>query len=131
MQSENAIAALSALAHADRMAAFRLVMRAGEDGLPSGWIADTLKIQPTRMSFHLSTLERSGVLTSHRDGRHILYAVNFTVMRGLLAFLTDECCAGHPEICADLMGGRQLPAKKSAGNQTAEKQADKKLEEIS
>lgn len=111
MQSENAILALSALAHTDRMAAFRLVMRAGEDGLPSGWIADALKIQPTRMSFHLSTLERSGVLRSHRDGRHILYAVNFKVMRELLGFLTDECCAGHPEICVDLMGSTQMTKK--------------------
>jgi len=103
MRSEHAIAALSALAHADRLAAFRLVLRAGRDGLPSGGIAEALGIQPTRMSFHLSTLERAGVLHSERDGRHIRYAVNFKIMRDLLGFLTDECCAGHPEICADLM----------------------------
>jgi len=112
MRSKNAISALSALAHADRLAAFRLVLRSGKAGLPSGRIADELGIQPTRMSFHLSTLERSGVLHSERDGRHILYAVNFPVMRALLGFLTDECCAGHPEICADLMQGSEGKSKK-------------------
>ncbi|WNJ98643.1 transcriptional regulator [Thalassospiraceae bacterium LMO-JJ14] len=116
MKNDNAIAALSALAHADRLAAFRLVLRSGKDGLPSGRIAEALGIQPTRMSFHLSTLEKSGVLYSERDGRHIRYAVNFPVMRGLLGFLTEECCAGHPEICADLMDGGK---------------SNKKLEEIS
>ncbi len=111
MQNETAISALSALAHADRLAAFRLVLRAGKQGLPSGQIAESLGIQPTRMSFHLSTLERSGILHSERDGRHILYAVNFPVMRELLGFLTDECCAGHPEICADLMSNNRKPKK--------------------
>jgi len=112
MQSETAISALSALAHTDRLAAFRLVLRAGKDGVPSGQIAEALGIQPTRMSFHLSTLEKSGVLHSERDGRHIRYAVNFPVMRALLGFLTDECCAGHPEICADLMQGSDGKSKK-------------------
>ncbi len=116
MQSETAILALSALAHADRMAAFRLVLRAGKDGVPSGRIADRLDIQPTRMSFHLSTLERAAILRSHRDGRHIRYAVNVETMRELLGFLTEDCCGGHPEICTDLIGGAQ---------------ATKKLEEIS
>lgn len=107
MKSDIAIDALSALAQADRLAAFRLVMAAGPNGLASGQIADRLGVRPTRMSFHLNTLERAGVLYSRRDGRHIMYAVNLRQMRDLLGFLTDECCGGHPEICAELK-----PAKK-------------------
>lgn len=102
MQSSTAIDALSALAQTDRLAAFRLVLTAGPDGMASGRIAEELGVQPTRMSFHLNTLERSGVLYSRRDGRHILYSVNLRLMRDLLGFLTDECCGGHPEICAEL-----------------------------
>jgi len=109
MQSSTAIDALGALAQTDRLAAFRLVLAAGPDGLASGRIADELGVQPTRMSFHLNTLERAGVLNSRREGRHILYAVNLPLMRDLLGFLTDECCGGHPEICAELS-----PAKKTA-----------------
>lgn len=94
-----AVAALSALAHADRLGAFRMLVRAGPNGLPSGEIADRLSIAPTRMSFHLTALERSGLARSWRDGRRIRYAAHFEAMRGLLAFLAEDCCEGHPEIC--------------------------------
>mgnify|MGYP003571170637 CR=1 FL=1 len=107
MKSDNAIAALGALAQTDRLAAFRLVLGAGKSGMASGRIASELNVQPTRMSFHLSTLERAGVLCSCRDGRHVRYAVNLALMRDLLGFLTDECCGGHPEICAELSTSAQ------------------------
>jgi ArsR family transcriptional regulator, arsenate/arsenite/antimonite-responsive transcriptional repressor len=103
MQNVDAISALGALAQADRLAALRLILRSGKDGLPSGQIASQLKVAPTRMSFHLTTLERAGLLCANRSGRHILYAVNFEAMRSLLGFLTDECCDGHPEICGNFL----------------------------
>ena len=62
MDDESAVSALSALAHADRLAAFRLLVRAGFEGVPSGAIAEALSIPATRMSFHLATLERAGLL---------------------------------------------------------------------
>ena len=83
----------------DRLAAFRLLVSAGPHGLPSGTIAEKLDVQPTRMSFHLTTLERAGLLTAHREGRNIRYAVDFRQMRHLLAFLVEDCCANNPEIC--------------------------------
>lgn len=99
MIEDNAVAALAALAHADRLDAFRMLVRAGPNGVPSGEIATRLAIAPTRMSFHLSTLERSGLVRSWREGRRIRYAAHFEAMRGLLAFLAEDCCEGHPEIC--------------------------------
>ena len=102
MNDGPAVAALSALAHADRLAAFRILVRAGPNGLPSGEIAEALSIPPTRMSFHLATLERSKLLRSWRDGRRILYAASYDDMRQLLAFLTEDCCSGNPEICGNL-----------------------------
>ena len=99
MKDAIAISALTALAHHDRLAAFRHLVSLGPNGLPSGELADILKIPPTRMSFHLATLERSGLLRSWRDGRQIRYAAEFDAMRSLLAFLTEDCCGGRPEIC--------------------------------
>ncbi|MEH6719375.1 MAG: helix-turn-helix domain-containing protein [Aurantimonas endophytica] len=99
MIEETAVTALAALAHADRLSAFRMLVRAGPNGVPSGEIAERLAIAPTRMSFHLAALERSGLVRSWRDGRRIRYAAHFEAMRGLLAFLTEDCCEGHPEIC--------------------------------
>ncbi|KQT50649.1 ArsR family transcriptional regulator [Aureimonas sp. Leaf454] len=102
MNDDSAVSALSALAHADRLAAFRMLVRAGPEGMPSGEIAETLAIPPTRMSFHLATLERSKLLTSWRDGRYVRYAASYDDMRQLLAFLTEDCCSGNPDICGNL-----------------------------
>lgn len=99
MKQIAAISALGALAQEDRLAAFRLLVSAGPHGLPSGTIAAKLDVQPTRMSFHLTTLERAGLLNAHREGRHIRYAVDYGQMRDLLAFLMEDCCANNPEIC--------------------------------
>jgi ArsR family transcriptional regulator len=101
-EDDRFVAALAALAHADRLAAFRLLVQAGQSGLPSGEIAERLSVPPTRMSFHLSALERSGLVHFWRDGRRIRYAARFAAMRELLAYLTEDCCGGHPEICGDL-----------------------------
>ncbi|QDL29830.1 ArsR/SmtB family transcription factor [Stenotrophomonas maltophilia] len=102
MNDDSAVLALSALAQSDRLAAFRMLVRAGPEGMPSGEIAEALAIAPPRMSFHLAALERAGLLRSWRDGRRVLYAASYEHMRQLLAFLTEDCCAGTPEICGDL-----------------------------
>lgn len=97
-----AVKALSALGHADRLGAFRLLVGAGPSGLPAGAIAGHLSVPPARMSFHLSALERSGLVHSWRQGRQIRYAATFDAVRALLVFLTEDCCDGRPEICGDL-----------------------------
>lgn len=109
MDDASAIAVLSALAHADRLRAFRLLVRAGPSGMASGEIAEALSIPTTRMSFHLATLERAKLLRSWRDGRRILYAASYDDMRQLLAFLTEDCCSGNPEICGNL-GDNLIPS---------------------
>ncbi|AXS41360.1 metalloregulator ArsR/SmtB family transcription factor [Breoghania sp. L-A4] len=102
MNDAHAVSALTALAHDDRLRAFRLLVTTGPEGLPSGEIAERLDVPPTRMSFHLATLERSGLLGATRRGRNIVYAVDYARIRALLMFLTEDCCGGHPQICGDL-----------------------------
>lgn len=95
----DAVARLAALAHPARLGAFRLLVGAGPSGRASGEIASALQVPPTAMSFHLSALERSGLVGARRQGRRILYAVRFEEVRALLAFLTEDCCGGRPELC--------------------------------
>ena len=99
MNDAEAVSALSALAHDDRLRAFRLLVKAGHAGVASGDIAKALSIPPARMSFHLATLERAGLVRAWRDGRRVLYAASYDHMRQLLAFLTEDCCSGNPDIC--------------------------------
>lgn len=102
MNDADAVIALSALAHQDRLAAFRLLMRAGPHGMASGAVAEALSIAPTRMSFHLSGWSAPALSRRSATGRRIIYTVKFESMRSLLKFLTQDCCNGQPEICAGL-----------------------------
>jgi len=102
MQIPTAVEALSALAHASRLAVFRLLVRAGPEGLRAGEIAREVGALPNTLSSHLTILAHAGLIRSRRDGRAILYSADYDGMRGLLGFLMDDCCAGRPEICGPL-----------------------------
>ena len=100
MQIPTAVIGLSALAHGSRLAVFRLLVRAGEGGMPAGDIAREVGVLPNTLSTHLTILGHAGLIRSRRVGRSVIYAADYAGMRALLGFLVDECCAGRPEICA-------------------------------
>jgi DNA-binding transcriptional ArsR family regulator len=102
METRYAVAALSALAHEGRLNIFRLLVRAGAEGMAAGEIARATGVLPNTLSSNLSILSVAGLVSSRRDGRSIIYAAAFGHMRELLAFLMEDCCAGKPEICAPL-----------------------------
>jgi DNA-binding transcriptional ArsR family regulator len=99
MEMNLAIDRLSALAHPARLAAFRLLIKAGPDGLPAGEIARLTGVPPSTLSSQLSILERAGLTRSRREGRSILHAADYTAMGALVAYLAEDCCAGAPEGC--------------------------------
>src|SRR3546814_2955829 len=64
METEQAIAALTALGHATRLAAFRLLVEAGPDGRMAGEIAEALAVPGATLSFHLQELVPAGLVES-------------------------------------------------------------------
>lgn len=94
MESTVAVRALGALAQEHRLAAYRLLVQAGPDGLAAGALADALQIAPSSLSFHIAQLANAGLVSQRRQGRSILYAADFDAMGALMAFLTDNCCGG-------------------------------------
>lgn len=102
MEADNAVGALSALAHAGRLQVFRLLVRAGEGGMAAGDIARAAEILPNTLSTNLNILSHAGLVTSRREGRSILYRAAYDRMAELLVFLTEDCCAGNAAICAPL-----------------------------
>jgi DNA-binding transcriptional ArsR family regulator len=113
MKLDQAVLALSALAQETRLAVFRLLVKQGPGGLRAGEVADRLRVTPATLSFHLAQLERAGLLSSHRRSRQIVYRVDLEGTRRLLAFLSEDCCQGRPELCADL--GTDAPAGPGTG----------------
>ncbi len=95
MEPKVAVTALGALAHATRLEIFRLLVRAGADGLSVGRIAEALAIDANgRLTFHLKELVGAGLASSRQEGRFVFYAANYGAMNELLRYLTEDCCGG-------------------------------------
>jgi DNA-binding transcriptional ArsR family regulator len=100
MKKEAVIHALGALAQETRIDIFRILVQAGPEGLPAGAIGERLGLPSPTLSFHLNQLRFAGLATSRRESRSIIYSANFKTMNQLLAYLTENCCGGRPELCA-------------------------------
>ncbi len=96
---EHAISALAALAQPTRLAIFRLLVKHEPIGVTAGVIAETIGAPHNTLSTHLAILVRAGLLQSSREGRTIIYRSDVEGMRSVIAFLVDDCCNGHPELC--------------------------------
>ena len=94
MKKSEAVEALAALAQEHRLDIFRLLVQAGRDGMAAGDVAEMLDLAPNNLTFHFDRLRHAGLVTVRRDGRSMIYAARYEAMNGLLAFLTDNCCAG-------------------------------------
>jgi ArsR family transcriptional regulator, arsenate/arsenite/antimonite-responsive transcriptional repressor len=99
MKESQALLSFAALAQDTRLAILRLLVREGPDGLAAGAIAETLGVSPSNLSFHLKELERAGLIAARREARSIFYNADYSALRGLIGFLTEDCCASRREIC--------------------------------
>ena len=102
MEIDDATKRLAALAHDARLSVFRLLVKAGAEGMAAGDIARKLDIAANTLSAQLLMLANARLVQARRDGRSIIYSVNFDAMRDLLVFLTEDCCGGRPEVCTPL-----------------------------
>lgn len=99
MDKNTALLALAALGQDTRLEVFRLLVRAGADGVPAGEIASRLGTVQNTMSAHLKVLDHASLVRAERDGRTIRYVADMTGFRDLLAYLMEDCCNGAPELC--------------------------------
>jgi ArsR family transcriptional regulator, arsenate/arsenite/antimonite-responsive transcriptional repressor len=95
MNTESALNSLSALSHESRLAAFRQLVQAGSAGLPVGELRERLGIPAATLSAHLNILRAAGLVTDERQGRVIRIRADYAHMNALLAYLTENCCAGN------------------------------------
>lgn len=92
MKSQDAIAALSALASEARLTVFRLLVRRGPAGYSPKDLARRLGVPAPTLSFHLRELVNAELVTSRREGRNLFYSPNLERMNILVGFLTEHCC---------------------------------------
>ncbi|EAN6991545.1 helix-turn-helix transcriptional regulator [Salmonella enterica] len=101
MNKQTATTIFESLSSGVRLDVYRLLIKMGTEGMVAGEIASTLDIPPTNLSFHLKALTQAGMLTVEQEGRYQRYRANIPLMLDLIGWLTEECCSGHPEQCAD------------------------------
>ena len=94
MDSPEAIGALGALAQEHRLAAFRLLVQAGEGGMAAGAIAEALGLPNSSLSFHLAQLRRAGLIRQERQHRSLIYRADYGAMNALVGYLMENCCGG-------------------------------------
>ena len=102
MQKQTAIQVFESLSSGIRLDAYRLLIKRGPQGMVAGQIASALDLPPANLSFHLKAMTQAGLVTVEQEGRFQRYRANFPLMVDLIAYLTAECCAGHPEECPAL-----------------------------
>jgi ArsR family transcriptional regulator len=114
MKARQAVDALAALAHENRLTVYRMLVEAGPQGLNAGTIAARLKIPPSSLTFHIQHLHRAGLVTQERNSRQLIYAADFTAMNDLVGYLTENCCGGAScESACDPQPRAAKPSRKS------------------
>ena len=117
METSDAVTALTALAQENRLDVYRLLVRAGPEGMPAGGVAEALDLAPNTLTFHFDRLRQAGLVTVRREGRSMIYAARFETMNALLGFLTENCCQGAggctPAVCKPARAKRSKSTKES------------------
>ena len=109
MKQTEATAIFESLSSGVRLDVYRLLVKKGIDGLVAGEIAAALDLPPTNLSFHFRAMTQTGLLTVEQEGRFQRYRANIPLMLELIAYLTEECCAGQPRACAELRAASSCP----------------------
>ncbi|WP_105434873.1 ArsR/SmtB family transcription factor [Neorhizobium tomejilense] len=94
---------MESLGNPTRLRIYRMLVRAGIDGMPVGGLQQRLDIPASTLSHHCRKLIDAGLVTQERNGTTLICRANYKAMSSLIGYLADECCAdGRCEESADM-----------------------------
>ena len=117
MNERQAIDACAALAQETRMRIVRALVTAGPGGLAAGLIGEAVGTSSSNLSFHLKQLEWAGLVESRREARSIIYNAAFPALAGLIEFLMQDCCQGHPQVCGSVAAATNIICQSTEGHE--------------
>jgi DNA-binding transcriptional ArsR family regulator len=112
MRKHTATQIFESLSSGIRLDVYRLLIKHAPDGMVAGQIAAALDLPAANLSFHLKDMTQAGLVTVQQEGRFQRYRANLRLMRDLIDYLSSECCAGHPEQCAELTECRSAKSRR-------------------
>lgn len=83
---------LAELGHPTRLGIFRLLVKAGPQGLPVGDIQSELDIPGSTLSHHLARLVQADLIEQERAKNTLYCKPCFGALQETLDFLLKECC---------------------------------------
>ena len=123
MNEDQTVAALGALAHAQRLRVALVVAARGRPHAQRhGRATDVAR---NALSFHLKELSHAGLVSVEQQGRNLIYRADFARMSGLLGYLTEHCCQGAA--CEVASVRRPAPPKRRNSAIDGAQAASKKL----
>lgn len=93
MKLEIAASQLEAIGNPTRLQLYRILVRAGAEGLPVGRVQENLDIVASTLSHHVKRLVDAGLVTQERQATTLVCRAHYPAMQSLIGFLVDECCA--------------------------------------
>ncbi len=93
MKLDTAANILAKIGNPTRLKIVRLLVRAGGAGLPTGMIQKRLGIPASTLTHHISHLKSAGVIRQQREQATLICKIEFDLLRNLVHYLTEECCA--------------------------------------
>lgn len=117
MQRDEVVTALGALAQQTRLETFRLLVKAGPEGLAAGAIAELLEVPLPTLSFHLQQLRTANLINRRRESRSLIYSAQYDRMNALFGYLSENCCMGassqSPKTRTHLRPSRETSVRRS------------------
>ena len=98
MKLDDAAARLEALGNPTRLKIYRALVKAGDSGLSVGKLQAKLDVAPSTLSHHLKSMLIVGLIHQERRSTTLICRANYDVMRSLVGFLVEQCCADS--VCA-------------------------------
>jgi ArsR family transcriptional regulator, arsenate/arsenite/antimonite-responsive transcriptional repressor len=91
---------LGALGNETRLEIYRILVRAGHDGVPVGDLQRRTGVPMSTVSHHLHKLITVGLVRQERAGTTLYCHANYDVMDETLGYLTKVCCIDS-KACAE------------------------------
>ena len=85
---------LAELGNLTRLDIYKLLVRAGPDGLNVGDIQTRLDVPASTLAFHLRGLINVGLVSQEKVGREVICGVKHSQLTAVIEFLLEECCKG-------------------------------------
>src|SRR5574344_1427360 len=94
MNDEELSKCLAELGNISRLKIFKLLVKAGHEGLPVGTIQKSLDIPGSTLFHHLTKLSHQDLIIQKKEGRVINCIANYDILDLVVKELQESCCIG-------------------------------------